>query len=224
MGRDDRAVILPPARERERALDHVRVRGVAVDLDRHGELRADFWLDAEQGEYAGVGRGLVRALAGQDAFDGFDEIMLCLGLVHAADFDMALVERHLARRHADHQSCTVFLDKRVILQLRHLRFGQILERAVHVAARLPEVALLERGVDGHGDGEQRSKQHGRQRDRDDRNDVARFRRLEAAVGQAADALFVGDVQHIARPLTNGRCGRPRCGRSGARAGRSPRCG
>ena len=106
---------------------------------------------------------------------------------------MALVERHLARRHADHQACAVFADKRVVFEFLHLRFGQVFERAVHVAARLTEVALLERGVDGHGDGEQRGKQHGRQRDRDDRNDVARFRRPQAAVGQAADALFVGDV-------------------------------
>ena len=76
VGRDDRAVILPPAGERECALDRARVRRVAVDLDRHGELRADLGLDAEQGEHAGVGRSLVRALAGQAAFDGFDEIVL----------------------------------------------------------------------------------------------------------------------------------------------------
>ena len=202
----------------------MRVLGVAVDLDGQGELRADFGLHAQQGEHAGVGRGFVRALGGQAALDRLEEGVPGLGRVHVADLDMALVKRRLAARHAHHPAGAVLLDKRVVFELEYLRFGQVLEVAVVVAARLPEVALLERSVDGHGDGEQRGKQHGRQRDGDDRNDVARFRRLEAAVGQAADAPFVGNVQHVARPLTNGRCGRPRCGRSGARAGRSPRCG
>ena len=193
VGRDNRAVVLPPAGEGEGALDILRALRIFVDADRYGELCAHFWLDAEQRKHAGVGCGLVRALAWQVALDRFDEIVFCLVFVHVADLDVAFVKRRFVTRHADEQACTGFLGQRVALKLKKLFFTQVFERGVHIAARLPEVLLLERIVDGRADRKERGKQHGRQRDGEHGDDVARFCRFQAAVGQAADALFVGDV-------------------------------
>ena len=143
IGRDDRAVVFPPAGKGEGALDVLRILCIFVDADRDGECCAHLGFDAEQREHARVGRSLVRAFARQAAFGRLDEIVLCFAFVHVADFDMALVKRRLVARHADEQARAGFLGQRVVLQLEQLFFGQVFEGGVHVAARLPEILLLE---------------------------------------------------------------------------------
>src|SRR5699024_5109319 len=102
--------------------------------------------------------------------------------VGVANLHMGLVEGDLCGHHEKTPNAPL-ADQRVVPQLFKLLLRQVLKPAVGEAPHLAEVALLEALVDGEGDGEEGGKQHRRQGDGCDGDEVSGAAGLEALPGQ-----------------------------------------
>ena len=189
----DGLVVLPPAGEGEglSGLMPVHIKG-------EGEPGPQLRLHAQQLQHVGVGGRLVGTLLGQAALRRVAVHPVGVVGVGVAHLHVGFVERVLSR-HTHEPPQAGLPDQGVVLQRLILRFGQVFEAAVGVAAHLPEVVLLESVVDGQGDGEQGGKEHRGQRNSQHRDEVAGAAGPQAPPCQGAHTLAVGDV-HTLAPL------------------------